>query len=261
MSKASERREEILRLAKVSELTSVEELGRHFDVTPSTIRRDLARLADAGVLARTYGGAIAVGTHREPPLPERTREALGAKRAIGSWAASQVSSGDTVMLDAGSSTAEVAHFLRNAGPLTVVTSGLTPLLALQGAEAVERILLGGSFREVSQSFVGPLTEAALEGVTFDSAFLGADAVTADRGICEARQEQTRLKTLISRAASRTYVLAHAAKLGARPFHAWAHLDPGWAVITDDAVTDAQLAPFDEAGIEVVVVDRAGVRVR
>lgn len=258
--KASERREEILRMATANGLASVEELGRHFDVTPSTIRRDLARLADTGQLARTYGGVIAVGTHREPPLLERTREAHAAKRAIGRWAASRVSSGDTVLLDAGTSTSEVAHNLRDRGPLTVVTLGLTPLQELSGARQVEVVLLGGCYREVSQSFIGPLTEAALEGMTFDSAFLGADGVTADRGICEARYEQTRLKTLLGRSAERTYVLAHATKLGARPFNAWARLEANWAVVTDDSVTPEQLAPFEEAGVEVVVVNRQGERV-
>ena len=93
------------------------------------------------------------------------------------------------------------------------------------------------------------------------AFLGADAVTADRGICEARFEQTRLKTLMGRASQRTFVLAHAAKLGARPFNAWARLEKGWTVVTDSAVTDRQLAPFRRAGIDVVVVDDAGEAVQ
>lgn len=258
--KASERREEILRMATANGLASVEELGRHFDVTPSTIRRDLARLAETGQLARTYGGVIAVGTHREPPLLERTHEAHGAKRAIGKWAASQVASGDTVLLDAGTSTTEVAKRLRDRGPLTVVTLGLTPLHELADAPKVDLVLLGGAYREVSQSFVGPVTETALEGMTFDAAFLGADAVTADRGICEARLEQTRLKTLLGRSAERTFVVAHAAKLGARPFNAWARLEAGWVVVTDDSATAEQLAPFEAAGIEVAVINRLGERV-
>lgn len=258
--KGAQRREEILRMATANGLASVEELGRLFDVTPSTIRRDLARLADTGQLARTYGGVIAVGSHREPPLSERTREAHDAKRAIGRWAASQVATGDTVLLDAGTSTAEVAHFLRDQGPLTVVTLGLTPLKALAGARDVELMCLGGTYREVSQSFIGPLAEAGLERLSFGIAFLGADAVTADRGICEARLEQTRLKTLLGRSAQRTFVLAHAAKLGARPFNAWARLEGDWSVVTDDSATAEQLAPFAAVGIEVVVVTPSGERV-
>ncbi|MFE0951600.1 DeoR/GlpR transcriptional regulator, partial [Streptomyces mutabilis] len=98
---------------------------------------------------------------------------------------------------------------------------------------------------------GPLTEAALERMTFDRVFLSADGVTADGGICEADLRQTRLKELMARRAARTYVLAHAAKLGRAPFHAWATLPPGWTLVTDASATDADVAPFIARGIEVV----------
>ena len=103
------------------------------------------------------------------------------------------------------------------------------------------ILLGGRLRTVSQSFVGPVTEAALERMSFDRAFMGADGVRADRGICEKDLEQTRLKELMMSRADHVYVLAHGAKLGAAPFHAWAvmpaALDPG-----DRRLRDAAAGP-------------------
>lgn len=252
--KASSRREEIARMASSNGLASVEELAATFDVTPSTIRRDLALLTESGRLARTYGGVIALPPRRESPLTERSAEGHDAKRAIGRWAAGMVHANDTILLDAGTTTAQVAHALHGIGPLTVATTGLTPLAALSGAAEIKVICLGGHYREISQSFIGPLTETALESITFDAAFLGADAVTADRGLCEATLAQTRLKRLMARAAQRVYVLAHAAKLGARPFNAWTALDPSWTVVTDSGATPDQLAPFREAGVEVVVVD-------
>lgn len=111
----------------------------------------------------------------------------------------------------------------------------------------------GTLRHLSQGFLGPLTEAALARVSFDRAFLGADAVTADRGICEAELEQTRLKELMIERAGAVYVLAHAAKLGQRPFHAWAPLPPDVTLVTDSSATDEQIRPFTDAGIEVVTV--------
>ena len=76
----------------------------------------------------------------------------------------------------------------------------------------------------------------LPELSFDRAFLGADAVTADRGICEAELEQTRLKELMMERAGEVYVLAHAAKLGRRPFHAWAPLPPDVTVVTDSSAS-------------------------
>ncbi|MFT3876856.1 MAG: DeoR/GlpR family DNA-binding transcription regulator [Propioniciclava sp.] len=253
--KASQRRDAIVRMARNKGLASVEELSRAFEVTPSTIRRDLALLGQNGQLARTYGGAIAVSTtHHEATLQERSAEGHLAKETIGRWAARQVEQGETVLLDAGTTTARVAAHLRALTPLTVVTSGLTPFMELAGATGIERVLLGGSYREVSQAFVGSLTEAALERWTFDRVFLGADAVTADRGLCEASPAQTRLKELMARAGARVYLLAHADKIGATPFNAWVRLPGHWTLVTDAGVTDAQLDPFHRAGIPVVIAD-------
>jgi DeoR/GlpR family transcriptional regulator of sugar metabolism len=247
------RRSEIVRLAKTSGLAGVDELSVIFGVTPSTIRRDLGQLTAEGLLARTYGGAIALNAHPEPSIRQRTLEGFDAKRAIAKWAATQVLPGETILLDAGTTVGAMGEFLRETEGLTVITAGLTALEALADADTVRVECLGGTLRHLSQGFVGPLTESALARVSFDRAFLGADAVTADRGICEAELEQTRLKELMMERGAVVYVLAHAAKLGRRPFHAWAPLPPGVTVVTDSAVTDAQLRPFADTGIEVVTV--------
>ena len=252
-----QRREEIVRLATTSGLTSVEELATAFDVTASTIRRDLAHLTAEGRLARTYGGAMALLAHPESSLRQRLGEAYEAKRAIARWAASQVRAGESLLLDAGSTVGVLAHELRRVTPLTVATTGLTALEALVDVDEVHVECLGGTLRHLSRGFVGPLTEAALERMSFDRAFLGADGVTADGGICEAELDQTRLKELMARRADTVYVLAHAAKLGRRPFHSWAQLAGPWTLVTDDDVRPEAVAPFVAAGVDVVVVDASG----
>ncbi len=251
--RATQRREEIVRLARSNGLASVEQLAEAFGVTQSTIRRDLSLLEKSHELARTYGGVIAFRSpHHEATLQERASESHAAKDAIGRWAAAQVEPGQTVLLDAGTTTARVAAHLHGISPLTVVTSGLTPFFELAGESGIGRILLGGEYREVSQSFVGSLTEAALDRWSFDLAFLGADAVTAERGLCEASPAQTRLKEIMARAAERVFVLTHAAKLGATPFNAWVQLPGRWTLVTDADATGEQLAPFRRRGIPVVV---------
>jgi DeoR/GlpR family transcriptional regulator of sugar metabolism len=248
-------------LATTSGLASVDELAAEFEVTASTIRRDLALLTAEGRLARTYGGAMALFAHPESSLRQRLGEAYEAKRGIARWAARQVRPGETVLLDAGSTVGALAHQLRTTTPLTVATTGLTTVQALGDAPGVHVECLGGTFRPLSQGFTGPLTEAALERLTFDRAFLGADGVTADDGICEAGLDQTQLKKLMARRARRVYVLAHAAKLGSRPFHAWARPPGEWTLVTDDGAAPAAVAAFVRAGIDVVLVDSTGRAVR
>jgi DeoR/GlpR family transcriptional regulator of sugar metabolism len=247
-----ERRDHIVRLATEAGLASVEELSQMFGVTPSTIRRDLALLTSDGRLARTYGGAIAVSAHPESSLRQRIGESFDAKRAIAHWAAAQIHTGETILLDAGSTVGALAHELRTAELLTVATTGITALQELADVESVHVECLGGTLRPLSQGFVGPLTEAALERMTFDRVFLGTDGINADGDICEADLRQTRLKELMARRADKVYVLAHAAKLDHRPFHAWAKLPLPWTLVTDAAADPTVVDGLRSRGIEVVI---------
>lgn len=254
--RSRQRREEILRLATDHGLASVEDLASRFGVTASTIRRDLAQLSGNGRLARTYGGAIAVPVGAESSLVQRDSEAFDAKRSIADWAASQLTPGASVLLDAGTTVALVARNLPEGLDLQVTTASIPVIGHLHSRRDIATTCLGGRVRPLSDAFVGPLTEAALERLSFDFAFLGADGVTSDGGICEAEPEQTRLKELMARQARQVFVLVHAAKLNHRPFHAWARLDRPWTVVTDADAPDKVVAEFRASGIDVVVVPRS-----
>ncbi|MEV8390938.1 MULTISPECIES: DeoR/GlpR family DNA-binding transcription regulator [unclassified Streptomyces] len=248
------RRDRIVHLATTTGLASVEELSQLFGVTASTIRRDLAKLTSDGQLARTYGGAMALAAHPEASLRQRTGEAFEAKRAIARWAAAEVRPGESLLLDAGSTVGALAHELRTAKDVTVATTGLTALQELADVESVHVECLGGTLRPLSQGFVGPLTEAALERLTFDRLFLGTDGVSPEYGICEADLRQTRLKELMARRADRVYVLAHAAKLGRRPFHTWTPLRPDWTLVTDDGADPRVVEGLRARGVTVVLTE-------
>jgi DeoR/GlpR family transcriptional regulator of sugar metabolism len=249
---AQERREEIVRLSTAAGGAQVAELARQFGVTPSTIRRDLALLGVQGRIARIYGGALGLVAHPEASLAERAVEAGAEKRAIARWVASQVGPGESILLDAGSTVAAAARELRSVRDLRVACVGLNSLDLLADVEGIEVHCLGGRVRPLSRSLVGPLTEASLERMTFDRVFLGADGVSAADGICEADLEQTRLKELMARRADSVYVLAHAAKLGSRPFHAWARLPMPWTLVTDGSATQEGTGEFTAAGVRVIL---------
>ncbi|MEF3120150.1 DeoR/GlpR family DNA-binding transcription regulator [Kocuria flava] len=253
------RRERIYDLARTSGLASVEELSARFEVTPSTIRRDLALLHDQGRLARTYGGAMPIDPHPEASLRQRIGEAFEAKKALARWAAEQVHTGEHVLLDGGSTVGALAHELRARTDLDVTTIGLNTLQELNGCPGVRLTCLGGQLRETSQSFYGPLTELGLARMTFDRVFLGADAVTAEHGICEADHLQTRLKELMAARSTHVYVLAHGEKVGARPFHAWAQLPLPWTLVTTADAPEGQLRLLRENGVTVVPADAGPAR--
>src|SRR5690349_4047643 len=118
------RRSEIVRLARSIGLASVEELSAQFGVTASTIRRDLSQLTAQGLIARTYGGAISLHQQPESSLRQRALQGFDAKRAIARWAADQVQSGETILLDAGTTVGAMGPFLTGLRELVVVAAGL-----------------------------------------------------------------------------------------------------------------------------------------
>jgi DeoR/GlpR family transcriptional regulator of sugar metabolism len=255
---SARRQEAIVRLATTTGLPSVEDLSVRFSVPLSAIRRDLATLELPGRLARTLSEATVRRSAREDSLRQRSGNASDAEHGIARWAAQQVRSRETVLLDMGSTVAALARQLRPARDLTIATASLAVLQELSGAESIHVECLGGTLGYVSKGFVGPLAEAALEHMTFDRAFLGADGVTADDGICAVDLQQTRFKELVARRADRTYVLVHSTALGRRPFHAWAPLPPGWTLVTDDSANSASLAPFRARDADVIVVNAEGI---
>ncbi|MDR1078071.1 MAG: DeoR/GlpR family DNA-binding transcription regulator [Propionibacteriaceae bacterium] len=230
----------------------VEQLAARFSVTASTIRRDLARLTASGRLVRTYGGAMAK-PGPEFSLSQRLGQADQAKRAMAAWASQRIEDGQTVFLDAGSSVAALAQAWPERRDLTVVTASLGVIGQLADRPGLRLECLGGSLRGLSQAFIGPATEAALESWSFDAAFLGADGVSPRLGLCEADQTQARLKAMVVERSQRLYVLAHAAKLGAAPLHAWTRLPRPWTLVTDASEEEAAEAGFDGGLVTVVSV--------
>lgn len=239
MKTTARRRQAILRRLQTGAL-DVEGLEAEFQVSASTIRRDLAQLAAEGHVLRTYGGAAMP----ELPIQQRATVNLAAKRAIARTAASLVRDGEIVMLDSGTTTGSLAIELASCGKtLHVITNGLTAMMALAEAPHIELTILGGTLRKISCGAIGPAAESALRRLSANHAFVSGDGVVAARGICEATPYQASLKELMMQQAQAVYVLADADKLGSLAASVWAPLPTRWTLITDARASAAQLAPF------------------
>lgn len=244
INKTEKRRNIILGIVS-SEDANVEELSRRFGVSESTIRRDLAELANSGRIVRTYGGAaLSREDRRESSLNERIHIHRAQKEAIARLAASHVLEGETLILDVGTTVAALARQLFGRRNLHVITNNINALTSLSNDPEIVLTILGGTLRKMSMGTVGPLAELTLSRMTADKVFLGADGLVAGRGLCEANQEQAVLKGKMIDQASEVFVLADASKLGFAGQQAWAPLDRPWTLITDSGATPAQLAPFE-----------------
>lgn len=246
------RRQSILRLL-ADGVSDAGDMSAALHVSVSTIRRDLARMAGHGLLLRTYGGAAVLGgSTPERSVQQRASEQLAEKAAIATCALAVVQPGEVLILDAGTTTGALARLLARRAPLRVVTNGFGILQTLADASDIELMALGGTWRAVSGSFIGPHAEAAMRGMSGDRAFLGADGIVAGRGICEATDAQVSLKQLMAERAEHVYVLATADKLGRAASHAWMPLAQPWTLVTDARATDVQLGPFRREGVEIVI---------
>jgi DeoR/GlpR family transcriptional regulator of sugar metabolism len=179
------------------------------------------------------------------------------KEVIARLAASLVEKGDTLILDAGSTTSALARHLDAGQDLHVITNNLKALDILSGKGQMQVTLLGGQLRAASHGTVGPLAELALRRISANRLFLGADGIVAGYGLCEASAEQAYLKECMIRQSAEVYVLADASKLGRAVQQHWTPLDRRWTLITDTSATEAQLKPFHELRHVTVMVAGQG----
>lgn len=223
----------------------VEDLASRLGVSTATVRRDLAHLVAAGMVARTYGGAVTGPRPLEQRLRQKERSHREEKHAIAAEAADLVEAGDVLVLDAGTTTGRLAWHLRHRSGLTVITNGTNSLVTLAEADGLEVIVLGGRLRHSTQGMVGPMAEEALRYVLADKVFLGADGVAAGRGLSCPTLEQAALKRLMASRGRKVFVLADHFKIGQGPFAYWTPFDQRVTVITDEGVTPAQVAALEQ----------------
>lgn len=238
---------------------NVHDLAEELGVSVSTVRRDLAHLEADGKLARTYGGAMGAA-HLDRSWQVKSTEHQERKREIARYAAAKVAPGMTVLLDSGTTVAEAAAILGARDNTHLVTNGLSSLLALADSRA-DVTVLGGRLRRPSESIVGAATLQALQHLTVDVGFLGAEALHPARGLNCPEMDQALVKQLMSNNSRRTWVLIDSSKLEREaPFAYWAPVEHGCGVITDSGATEAQLRPFIDAGWVVEIAQGATGRV-
>ncbi|MGH3370278.1 MAG: DeoR/GlpR family DNA-binding transcription regulator [Nocardioidaceae bacterium] len=230
---------------------SVETLAERVGVSASTVRRDLSTLQREGRIARTYGGAMVREGFHERSFSESSLIDRQAKAAIAATAADMVPDGTTVFLDAGTTCLALARLLADRGSLKVATRGLEAAALLTRAPGVDVVLVGGQVQPLSHGVVGPLAAMVLDRLSFDVAFLGADAVDPAKGLGEPTTEETYVKEKAAERATEVVLLADASKLGPAPVSAWIPLDPAWTLVTDSAAAAETVAAFEQRGVRVL----------
>ncbi len=243
-------------LREVEERGSVQvrELMDHFAVSGATIRRDLDCLAERDLVLRTHGGAMArrTSTSFETNYEEKRKAFTAEKRRIASAAVRFVLDGETVILDSGSTTFEVARLLAERKNLTLITNDLFIAGQIAFDPSITVIVTGGTLREGFNTLVGPLTETFLRNVRVDHTILSADAVDPAFGISNATFAESSIKQLMVEAAGHVTLVADASKFGKRALARVCALDKVDVVVTDDALSDANQKALLQAATKLVL---------
>ena len=230
----------------------IAELRDSFPVTEMTIRRDLEKLEETGVVKRTFGGAIFGG--QDVALKERSGILTDEKVRIGRKAASLVQPGDSLFLDGGTTTLQVARCLPSDQKLTVVTNALNVAQEL-AAKGIPTIMTGGTLLEPTLSLVGPIAVQSLSGMAFDRVFLGATGIDAEHGFSNSNFYEAEIKSVAVRQASEAVVVLDHTKFGARALASFSSLKGIGRIVTDELPEEALLLACKENGVQVEVADR------
>lgn len=246
---STHRRAQLVARLRMEGRASVEVLARDLGVTPSTIRRDLRRLAGDGTLLRTYGGAAvsAVATGRRVPVDPR----LAAKRAIAVAAAELVEDGQTIAISSGTTTLELAWRLVDRR-LTVITNALDIASALIDRPSIELVVLGGVVRPGMHSTLGHLAELALRELRADTLFMGIGALSSEHGLMNDSIPEILTDRALRHAARGCVVLADSSKLGTMAPAFVFGLDLVDTLITDGRANAREVSAIEAHGVHVIV---------
>jgi DeoR family transcriptional regulator, fructose operon transcriptional repressor len=245
----NDRQEQILKMINRQKEIKVSELSHVFGVAEMTIRRDLEKMEQLGMIRRTFGGAIPV-TSKDIDLWERARVMMEEKEQIGQTAARRIKPGEAIFIDAGSTTLQVARHLDPNADVTVVTNALnvTNELANKGISA---IVVGGLLRKATSSLVGPIAEEVIRKMAFDQVFLGASGVTVEHGFSNSNVFEAELKRLVISKAKKVNVVIDHSKFGIQSLASFAELHQVHHVYTDRAVESGLITTCRQSGIEII----------
>jgi DeoR/GlpR family transcriptional regulator of sugar metabolism len=233
MQSSAKRKQFIQNRIDEEKSVQVSDLAQELGVSEMTIRRDLSDLEKIGVLKRTHGGAIKdVSRSYEPPFSLRQHASLEQKRLIAHRAASYVCEGDTIAIDSGTTTIELAKELVSYNNLTIVTPSIHIAMIFLDHPTITVLLSGGVLRKHEGSLVGSFTRSTFSSLYFDTFFVSAAALSEEAGLTDYIIEDATIKRMIMGHAKKTVALMHADKFGQAAFAQVAQLQELDVLVTD-----------------------------
>jgi DeoR family transcriptional regulator of aga operon len=257
-SKTEQRAKEILQLLLKQGRTTVEDLTERFATSPASIRRDLVRLEQRGLVHRTHGGAMLAGQTYEPfrfDASFNTREGrfVKEKQRIAAAAADLVRTEDTVGITAGTTTTQLARVLRGRSGIHVLTNAVNVAMELSSSKGVETTLTGGCIRWPGAfSLVGPATLETVKLTVLDKLFVAVCGIDPRFGATTIQAEEAAVFRAMCGRSRQIIVMADSSKVGMLSPAVICPIEDIDCLITDDGIPEDAVKRFRDADVQVIV---------
>jgi DeoR/GlpR family transcriptional regulator of sugar metabolism len=252
---ANHRREKIFELIKEDGSAKVVDLARIFKVTEPTIRQDLEKLEKDGLVIKEHGGAFLknVESHvRTVSLAQQ--ENLDKKERIAQKCLEFIEAGDTIILDSGSTTSEIAKKLKGFKNLKVITNALNIALLLGAEPGIEVIVTGGEFKPPTLSLTGQKAADFFKGINVQKLFLATAGISLKSGLTYPSISDLVVKKAMIDAAETTFLVADSTKIGKSAFASLGALSLIDYIITDTGIEDKHKEVFRQNEIELIIAE-------
>ncbi|MFO7923616.1 MAG: DeoR/GlpR family DNA-binding transcription regulator [Bacteroidales bacterium] len=251
----NQRREKILELIKEDGHARVIDLSKIFKVTEVTIRQDLEKLEKEGIIKREHGGAFLENVESNVRnITLRNQDNLSEKTSIARKAIDLINDGDTIILDSGSTTTEIARLISGYRNLTVITNALNIALILGADPGINLVVTGGEFKAPTLSLTGQKAADFFINLHADKLFLATAGITLKSGLTYPSISDIVVKRAMIESAEVVYLVADSSKIGKNAFASLGSLSLINYLITDSKITAKDMAMMKEHEIDLVISD-------
>lgn len=248
-----QRREKILDLIREDGHAKVLQLSQIFKVTEVTIRQDLEKLEKDGFIEREHGGAYLknIGLNVKN-IVLQNQEQLPEKAAIAREALKLINDGDTIILDSGSTTTEIAKLITNFKNLTVITNSLNIALLLGVIPDINLVVTGGEFKAPTLSLTGQKAADFFDGLHVDKLFLATAGITLKSGLTYPSINDIVVKRAMIESANEVYLVADSSKIGKSSFASLGAISLIDFLITDKKISREQIKLLESNDIKLIL---------
>ncbi|MEO6230546.1 MAG: DeoR/GlpR family DNA-binding transcription regulator [Ferruginibacter sp.] len=252
---ANQRRDKIYELIQEDGSAKVIDLAKIFKVTEVTIRQDLEKLEKDGLIIKEHGGAFLKNIKDQvQSFSLGHRENIDKKELIAKKCLEFIENGDSIILDSGSTTTEIAKHLKGFKNLTVITNALNIALMLGAEPGIELVVTGGEFKPPTLSLTGQKAADFFKGLNVQKLFLATAGISLKSGLTYPSISDLVVKKAMIEAADITYLVADSSKIGKSAFASLGALSLIDYIITDNGIEEIHKEIFKNNEIELIIAE-------